>query len=55
MRTDHEGWDSFQSLPGFVHSPKVTMQLEVLAAAVNSKRAVLLEGPSASGKSSLVR
>jgi midasin (ATPase involved in ribosome maturation) len=43
------------STPVITHSPRVLSSLEALAAACQSGRAVLLQGPVASGKTSLPR
>jgi midasin (ATPase involved in ribosome maturation) len=42
-------------LPHIAHTPSVLSSLESLAAACQSRRAVLLEGPTASGKTALPR
>ena len=41
--------------PGAAHTPETRRRLEQLAAASQSGRAVLLEGPTCSGKTQLVR
>jgi MoxR-like ATPase len=41
--------------PQLVHTPQTIKQLEVLSAALQSRRAILLEGDTASRKTSLVR